>query len=120
MVRYPWRSAILILLACSVVTGLFMVNLCDLVFDCGCRSLWAGAADHCNIHDATAAHCPWCSVGFSGYMAVYFAIAAPQALLSLYPRRRSWSSRLFTALLTFPVAGALIGLIMGWQMGYWS
>lgn len=120
MLRFPWRSAGLIFVLCAVVTGVFLINLCDLIYDCGCRAWWAGAADLCNIHDPGAHHCPWCSVGFLGFLAIYLGIVLPQGVLSLYPRRWSWPRRLLAALLAFPAAGVTIGLAMGWWMGYWS
>jgi len=35
--------------------------LCDLVFRCGCTWFFAGAADHCNIHDPAPPNCPPCN-----------------------------------------------------------
>jgi hypothetical protein len=50
------------------VVGIFLVifitPLCGWVFDCGCTHLWAGAATHCNIHDASKPDCPWCVIPF--------------------------------------------------------
>jgi hypothetical protein len=48
------------------LTSLFFINLCNLIFRCGCRSLWAGAAVACNIHAQQRHHCPWCSHGTGG------------------------------------------------------
>jgi hypothetical protein len=35
--------------------------LCNLVFRCGCAWFFAGAADHCNIHDPAPPNCPPCA-----------------------------------------------------------
>ncbi len=120
MSQLPWRSAIPVFLAAAAVTSVFLINLCDLIYDCGCRSWWAGAVDHCNIHDPQSRHCPWCSVGEAGFAAIWLGVVAPQAFLSLFPRRWKWPLRLFAALAAFPAAGVLIGLGMGWAMGYWE
>ena len=34
---------------------------CHLVFRCGCAWFFAGAADHCDIHDPAAPNCPPCA-----------------------------------------------------------
>ncbi len=116
----PWRSGVPVLVAALAVTGVFIINLCDWIYDCGCRSWWAGAVDYCNIHDPNSRHCPWCSVGNLGFAAVFLGIAVPQAVLSFFPRRWKWPWRLLAALAAFPVAGWAIGLAMGWWMGYWG
>lgn len=35
--------------------------LCNLVFRCGCAWFFAGAADHCDIHDPAPPNCPPCN-----------------------------------------------------------
>jgi hypothetical protein len=59
------------LLAVSVVIALSILSLCNLLFDCGCRPPWAGAASHCNIHVAGPPDCPFCAGGvrFAGIAA---------------------------------------------------
>ncbi len=118
--RWPWRSAAVIFLLAAAVTSLFIINLCDWIYDCGCRSWWAGAADRCNVHSPDGPHCPWCAAGTRGFAAVYLGILAPQALLSFWPRRWRWQWRLAAALAASPIIGAAIGLIMGWRAGYWE
>ena len=120
MARYAWRSAIPVFLAGAGITAIFLINLCDLIFDCNCHSWWAGAVAQCNIHEHGSRHCPWCSVGTSGFAAIYLGIVIPQAWLSLHPRRWSWPFRLGATLLAFPIVGLLIGIAMGWWMGYWE
>lgn len=105
--------------ASVTVTYVFLINLCGLVFQCGCQSIWAGAADHCNIHQAGVRHCPWCSHGQTGYYAVLALILIPQLVVCCGPGRWNWRLRLAVSLALFPVVGTLIGLVMGWWEGYW-
>jgi hypothetical protein len=35
--------------------------LCDLAFGCGCTWFFAGAAEHCDIHDPAPPNCPPCN-----------------------------------------------------------
>ena len=103
----------------AAVACMFLVNLCNAVYRCGCRSWWAGAAAHCNIHVPAAKHCPWCSLGTPGFvLAALVPILGAQWLLSFHPRSRPWPLRLILALLAFPVAGALAALLAGWLAGY--
>ena len=114
------RSTIALFVAAAGVTSVFFIDICNLIYRCGCQSLWAGAAQHCNIHHAAGPHCPWCSVGLAGAGAIYVAILAAQAAaLLLLPARTSVAIRLAAALLTFPAAAAGVGLAMGIWMGYW-
>ena len=112
-------------------TALFWLQLCDLVYDCGCRGFWAGAAEHCNIHHAPADspnRCPWCAsplaggLSFVGTMAWYVL-----ALVKRWPTRlASWSwrgelvVRLATAGLAIPIFAFGVGWISGQAMGYWG
>ena len=102
------RSRAAIALAGFVVTSLFFINLCNLIFACGCASLWAGADAHCNIHNAAAPHCPVCSHGVLGYTVVFLAIAGPQLAVALWLKRGHWLLRLAAVLLLFPAAGAVV------------
>ena len=104
----------------AAVTCMFLVNLCNAVYRCGCRSWWAGAAAHCNIHTPAAKHCPWCSLGAAGFAVVLAAILGPQLWLSFYPRRWPWPLRLLLALLAFPIAGTLVALVTGRLTAYWN
>ena len=89
-------------------TSLFFINLCNVIFACGCVSLWAGADAHCNIHDSAVRHCPVCSHGAIGYAMVFAAIAAPQLAAAFLLKRGSWILRLAIVLAMFPVVGALV------------
>ena len=42
-----WLSGLLILLVSLAVSWSFALDLCQLVFQCGCTHLWSGAAAQC-------------------------------------------------------------------------
>jgi len=102
-----------------IVDSVFFINLCNWIFKCGCRSLWAGADLMCNIHMAHARHCPFCAHGSPGQAAVMIAIIAPQIFLSLRSQW-SWPLRLVTALAMFPLVEGAAALVLGWADGYWN
>ena len=109
-----------VFLAAATVAAMLFINFCHLVFQCGCRSWWSGAADHCNIHMAGVPHCPWCtSDGFSGYLS-FGAILVVQALIAFWPGDRGIPSRLLGALLAFPVVGGIGAVLAGLATGYWA
>lgn len=101
------------------VTYCFFIQYCDLLFDCGCRALWAGRADNCNIHNAAPPHCPWClDDGAYGRWA-HAAIVIAQAGLALWPG--SFGKRRAAAVfLAFPAVGGAAGLLAGLATGYWQ
>jgi hypothetical protein len=116
----PSRKArLLTFVAAAVVTSVFFIDLCGFIFSCGCRSLWAGAADGCNIHHAGSRHCPWCSVGLAGGMLVFGAILSAQAAVAFLWTGGDWRMRLIFAIAAFPAAGGAIAVVMGLSMGYW-
>jgi hypothetical protein len=100
------------------VTCLFFINVCDLIFACGCRSLWSGADAMCNVHLSASRHCPFCSRGVAGYAAIMTLVSAPQFAVSMWTR---WSSaaRIVVCLLLFPAAMLAVGLAAGAYDGYW-
>ena len=100
------------------VTCLFFINVCDWIFDCGCRSLWAGADALCNVHVANVPHCPICSRGIPGYAAVMAAVSAPQLAASFWlPFDKVTRSVL--CLLLFPTGMITVGGLLGLMDGYW-
>ncbi len=103
-----------------VITSVFFIDFCNMIYRCGCDHLWATQDAHCNIHTPGAKHCPWCAIGFGGGVAVWLGIVVPQGVLSFAPRRWSASKRLTAALAAFPVIGGIEGLILGLARGYWS
>lgn len=109
-----------IFLVAASVTAVFFIDFCNWIYVCGCRSLWAGADAHCNIHQAGAKHCPFCSIGTFGAATVFFAIVVPQGILSFRPARWKWPVRLAAALAAFPAVGSVIALSLGEYLGYWN
>ena len=103
-----------------VVTGVFFVNLCDLVFDCGCASIWNGGAANCNIHDTVGPHCPWCGHPFTAGATAFLGVLAAQAWLALAPLPLGLGARLAATLLAFPVVGFVLGWLQGTWYGYWG
>ena len=99
------------------VTSLLFINFCATVFHCGCHSLWAGAAEMCNIHHEGAHHCPWCA-GEPAY--AYAAMVIPQAVISFWSLRWSGWKRLALALAAFPVFGGMAAVVYGLMSGYWK
>jgi hypothetical protein len=43
------------------LTAVTFHPVCDLVFDCGCRWVFAGGADHCDIRVPGPPDCPPCA-----------------------------------------------------------
>jgi hypothetical protein len=100
------------------VTCLFFINVCDWIFDCGCRSLWAGADAMCNVHIAGSRHCPICSYGIPGYAVVMTAVSLPQLAASLW-LSTSFGARIVICLLLFPAGMIAVGGLLGLYDGYW-
>ena len=96
----------------------FLIHLCDLLFQCGCRSWWQGAERYCNIHQAGEPHCPWCSYGWWGFIVPFATIVLAQAGMFYALPRLSRSTRLILSLLCFPVVGALVGLVFALISNY--
>jgi hypothetical protein len=109
----------LIFIVAATVTSVLFINFCNLVYQCGCESLWAGAAEHCNIHDAESRHCPWCSMGNAGAFGVWGTIVAAQGAVA-FGLRTGMVVRTALAVLTFPLVGGVLAALIGWAQGYWS
>jgi ABC-type Fe3+ transport system permease subunit len=109
-----------VFLVSAAITCVFIINFCALIYACGCRSFWAGAAEDCNIHDHEAHHCPWCSIGTGGFVAVASGIVALQAALSFGPHPWGIAARFLASLIAFPVAGSVIAIALGLWQGYWK
>jgi hypothetical protein len=101
------------------VTCTFFINFCSWIFQCGCRSLWAGAEMACNIHAAHGHHCPWCSHGHFGEAVVMIGMCAPQFAVAKFTRW-NWPARTAAALAMFPIGGSVIALIFGGIDSYWT
>ena len=99
-------------------TCLLFLDVCAWIFECGCRSLWAGADTLCNVHMADSRHCPFCSHGTVGYAAVMIAVCVPQAAVSGWTRYRR-TTRVLMCLLAFPATMVGVGLLLGAYERYW-
>ena len=99
-------------------TAIFFINWCHMVYQCGCTFIWAGYADHCNIHNATPPHCPWCAHRDFATVA-FLSVIASQALLSFWPGRVQWL-RVGAAFAASPITAAITGWLIGMYVGYWS
>ncbi|HSB61112.1 MAG TPA: hypothetical protein VLI67_05295 [Vicinamibacteria bacterium] len=78
------------ILAVLAVTGVLMFSICGALFRCGCRALWSGAAEHCNVHAAQGPRCPWCEHPVLG--AAGFALTAGGQVLAYVLARRGGAS----------------------------
>jgi hypothetical protein len=101
------------------VTAAFFINLCSWIFQCGCRSLWAGADAACNVHAQHTHHCPWCSHSYAGQALAMTMICLPQLAVT-FATKWSWTARTLAAIALFPAIGALVALGFGWVDSYWT
>jgi hypothetical protein len=80
--------------------------LCNLFFHCGCA--WNGPA-HCNIHNASPPHCPWCTASW------HFALAGAAWMLGAWAgialARRRFGRHAVTSI-ALGVAGMLAGAVV--------
>ncbi len=106
--------------AAVVVSGVFLIDLCDAIFGCGCGPLWSGAAEACNIHHATAPHCPWCAHPGWGGTVAFFSVVLSQAAVVFSPMQMGIWSRAGLAVAAMPIVGGVVGLMQGLLFGYWS
>lgn len=118
MNRLLWSKAAVLAAGAGTVYVLF-INWCDFIFDCGCQSLWAGAADHCNIKNANPPHCPWCIEDGLYGSAAFGSIVIAQAVLAFRPGPLT-RPRIFLVFLAFPVVGAAVGGLTALYTGYWA
>jgi len=102
----------------ATLTNVFYINFCSFVFECGCKSLWAGAALTCNIHAANGRHCPWCAHEKAGYAVLALMLLA-QIAISIQTSKSPWI-RLAGAIAAFPAVGGVAALALGLWDGYWS
>ena len=108
----------LLFIAASAISWVFLIQVCDVIYRCGCEPLWAGAADHCNMNRPGARHCPWCTVPYA-YDATLALIFAAQAILALGPWNWGMLRRSILTLAAFPLVSALSGTALGLWSGYW-
>ena len=109
-----WAFGIAIL-----VTAVFFVDFCALVFECGCRSLWNGISTYCNIHAAMGPHCPWCEHPLAGGGVAFGITLLTQWGAFFLPKNVSLGKRCVLAVIAFPLAAAVVALVQGLVSGYW-
>jgi hypothetical protein len=114
------HKRVLALAVALLVCSFFFIDVCGLVFGCGCRSLLAGAAAACNVHHASPPHCPWCAHPAAGGAVAFAAMAGVQAWILLTPGRASLPLRFALALLSFPATAGLVGALQGILWDYWG
>lgn len=102
----------------ATVSSVFFIDFCNLIYACGCKSLWAGAAESCNIHTHGAKHCPFCAIGTVGSYSVWGVIVVVQGLVAF--SRLDFVSTLLGSLAAFPVTAGVLAVALGLWMGYWS
>lgn len=107
-----------VFLAAAAFTGVFFINWCDLVFQCGCTFSWAGGAAHCNIHNAGPPHCPWCVNAPAAGASLAFTLLVQGAVV-WRPGPMGWL-RALAAFAASPSASILAGAVVGVATGYWS
>ncbi|HSF19378.1 MAG TPA: hypothetical protein VLK65_27890 [Vicinamibacteria bacterium] len=118
MRRVPLRIAVLLVVWC--LSAVFFIDLCARIFDCGCLSLWNGAASFCNIHAVDGPHCPWCAHPAIGGGMAFFSTMAAQLGIVLAPGSVGSAMRLAGALVAFPIVSGIVGWAQGLALGYWS
>jgi hypothetical protein len=103
---------IVLLIVAIISTMTFMAPLCGFMFKCGCVWNWAGASRHCNIHQPSPPHCPWCAHGKLGYTVPLVGLTFGQFLGGLLTVRLS--SKLFLAALATVLSILPVGFLLGW------
>ena len=113
--RAAFRAGLL--LAGAGIAGASFLDFCHLLFDCGCVSLWAGAAAFCNIHTPGPPDCPFCAHSGVAYGALVGTVLAQGAVLFV-PGPLGLAGRALLALLAFPVVMGGVGVLLGLLVGY--
>ncbi len=123
--RSPLRSLVgpaLAFIAVSAIGALFFLDLCDLIYDCGCASWWAGGASHCNIQTPGPPDCPFCAHPTASAAACFLGIGAQAGIIL---RRFSAGPRVLLrrallALAAFALVIAAAGGVLGVAVSYWG
>ena len=102
------------------LVGVFVTPYCGFLFQCGCRPLWAGAAQFCNINNSAPPYCPFCNHGVTGYRIVRFSLLGFEGLaLTVALRRRwSWLALTGTAVGVFIMVEAVTAVFFAFYDGY--
>ena len=96
------------------------MNVCALLFQCGCRSWFTGAAAHCNIHQAGVKHCPWCTLDPSIFWSLFIGFILCELAAVLATRHRPWWWQLMAALGAYLLAATLSAAVLGVFQHYWN
>lgn len=67
----------------GVLTAITGLPVCNLIFRCGCAWMFAGGADHCNMHVPGPPDCPVCTSGPVGALFVVSLFGLWMTALSL-------------------------------------
>ena len=113
------RTGLIIFALSAALTCVFIIDLCSVVYSCGCQSWWSASSQHCNIHNATGKHCPWCTHGGAGFVVGAVFIFGAQGWICFRPRHWGWPKRLALSILSFPVVGTIGAIILGLHQGSW-
>ncbi len=116
----PTTARVVIAVTAAAFTSVFFIDFCNLVYQCGCRSFWAGADAACNIHTHGIRHCPWCSVGRAGGVLIWAIIVGSQFFVAFRSRFSRWYSTALASFAVFPLAGGALAAGLGLWFGYWG
>jgi hypothetical protein len=116
-VRPGELAAALLLLALAAAS---LHGVCDWMYRCGCRPVWAGGTQSCNIHQPEVPHCPWCTGGTQRLLWVGALLLGTPLLLERLASRRGWrgGGRLLAALLGYALGVLCAGLLAALASGY--
>ena len=110
---------VLIFAPLAAVAAVFFLDYCNLIFDCGCVSLWEGGAAFCNIQTAGPPDCPFCATPDVAYGALY-ATFLVQGAVVFVPGSPGLGVRALLGFLAFPVVAGIVGVVLGLRVGYWT
>ena len=141
----PLLGPALVFAATAAAGALFFLDLCDLIYGCGCVAWWEGAANHCNIQVPGPPDCPFCARPAVSAGAYFAGVGAQAVVLLRSPPpglapppgggappppparggggggrgRAGLAGRALAALAAFGGVIAAIGVALGLVVGYW-
>ena len=101
------------------VAATFFLNVCHLIYDCGCVSIWSGGVAFCNIQTAGPPDCPYCAQPNVAYGALYGTFLVQGALVFV-PGSLGLGWRGLLGLAAFPLVVGATGIVLGLWAGYWN
>jgi hypothetical protein len=114
--RRKFLICLALLFALSVAS---ILPLCALMFRCGCT--FSALEQHCNVHDPTPPHCPWCEGGVKVFLPGYvvaIVLAGGCSWMSLRRWRPSLPLALSSGIVIYGSLMSLSGLITARLMHY--